>query len=85
MQEPGRLLVFAPDGSARLGAVEVGRFPRTTTSARGRAHVSAVADATVTVVDLERLAVLDTLHVDRRGEPGAHGLAYVPGCGCLGS
>ena len=39
----------------------------------------------VTVVDLERLAVLDTLHVDRRGEPGAHGLAYVPGCGCLGS
>ncbi|MFC4950215.1 hypothetical protein [Pseudonocardia sp. GCM10023141] len=34
--------------------------------------------STVTVVDLERVEVLATLPVERRGEPGAHGLAYVP-------
>jgi hypothetical protein len=36
----------------------------------------------VTVVDLsdvERPAVVDTLAVARTGEPGAHGLAYIPG------
>jgi len=32
----------------------------------------------VTVLDLRTLDVLDTLRVDRRGEPGAHGLAFIP-------
>ncbi|MER6991116.1 YncE family protein [Saccharopolyspora hirsuta] len=86
-QEPGRLLVFAPDGFEPLSAVEVGKFPLTITSSPDgtRAYVSAVVSSEVTVVDLANLEVLATLPVARRGEPGAHGLAYVPGRGCLGS
>ncbi|MGW1676929.1 YncE family protein [Saccharopolyspora sp. NPDC002376] len=86
-QEPGRLLIFAPDTFEPLGAVEVGELPLTITSSPdgARAYVSAVMSSTVTVIDLDTREVLAVLPVDRRGEPGAHGLAYVPGRGCLGS
>ncbi|MER7015730.1 YncE family protein [Saccharopolyspora sp. NPDC000359] len=86
-QAPGRLLVFAPDSYEPLGSVEVGKFPLTITSSPDgtRAYLSAVVSSEVAVVDLESLEVLATLPIARRGEPGAHGLAYVPGRGCLGS
>ncbi|MER7077960.1 YncE family protein [Saccharopolyspora kobensis] len=86
-QRPGRLLIFAPGSCEPLGEVEVGEFPLTITSSPdgSRAYVSAVVSSAVTVVDLETHEVLAELPVDRRGEPGAHGLAYVPGRGCLGS
>jgi len=79
-QAPGRLHVHAAGGHELRGTVDVGRFPLTITSSPDgrRAYVSAVVESTVTVVDLERLTVLDTITVDRAGEPGAHGLAYIP-------
>ncbi|MFJ3856861.1 YncE family protein [Streptomyces sp. NPDC090085] len=81
-QAPGLLHVYGPDGSER-GSVEVGAFPLTITSSPdGRhAYVAAVTSSTVTVVDLARTAPVATLHVDRTGEAGAHGLAYVPAPG----
>ena len=80
-QDTGRLTAFAPGTYEPLGALEVGRFPLTITSSPDgrRAYVSAVASSTVTVVDLENLERIAELPIDRRGEPGAHGLAYVPG------
>ncbi|MDA3647405.1 YncE family protein [Saccharopolyspora indica] len=86
-QRPGRLLIFELGSCELLGAVEVGEFPLTITSSPdgARAYVSAVVSSTVSVVDLENHEVLAALPVERRGEPGAHGLAYVPGRGCLGS
>ncbi|WP_232667416.1 YncE family protein [Pseudonocardia sp. TRM90224] len=77
---PGRLHVHEAGSYALRGTVDVGRFPLTITSSPDgrRAYLSAVMDSTVTVVDLERLEVLDTLTVERAGEPGAHGLAYIP-------
>ncbi|CAM05845.1 DNA-binding beta-propeller fold protein YncE [Saccharopolyspora erythraea NRRL 2338] len=79
----GRLSVFAAGTYEPLGGVGVGRFPLTITSSPdgSRAYVSAVASSTVSVVDLTSRELLDTLHVDRRGEPGAHGLAYIPAPG----
>ncbi len=79
-QTNGVLTVFAPDTLEPVGHVEVGVFPLTITSSPdgGVAYVSNVASSTVTVVDLARLTVLTTLEVDRAGEPGAHGLAYIP-------
>jgi DNA-binding beta-propeller fold protein YncE len=79
-QAAGRLHVHEAGSHDLRGTLDVGRFPLTITSSPDgrRAYVSAVVDSTVTVVDLERLAVLDTLTIDRAGEPGAHGLAYIP-------
>lgn len=81
-QAPGLLHVYGADG-AEHGRVEVGAFPLTITSSPdGRyGYVAAVASSTVTVVDLVRLEEVATLRVDRRGEAGAHGLAYIPAPG----
>ncbi|MEV3990021.1 YncE family protein [Streptomyces sp. NPDC049837] len=78
-QEPGVLHVY--DGDFRERArLDVGAFPLTITSSPdGRyGYVAAVSSSTVTVVDLEAGAAVATLEVGRSGEPGAHGLAYVP-------
>jgi DNA-binding beta-propeller fold protein YncE len=82
----GRLSVWAGPSAAavqRVGAVRVGAMPLTVTSSPdgGRAYVAAVAASTVSVVDLAdpaRPAIVDTVTVPRAGEPGAHGLAYIP-------
>lgn len=78
-QAPGLLHVYGKDGED-LGSVEVGAFPLTITSSPdGRyGYVAAVSSSTVTVVDLPRRQTVATLHVERAGEPGAHGLAYIP-------
>lgn len=78
-QDPGVLHVY--DGSGRHShRVPVGAFPLTITSSPdGRyGYVAAVSSSTVTVVDLAAGSVVTSLEVDRSGEPGAHGLAYVP-------
>jgi len=79
-QEPGRLTVFSADTRKHLGTVEVGHFPLTLASSPdGRiAYVSCVASSTVDIVDLETLQTLARLDIAKLGEPGAHGLAYVP-------
>ncbi|WP_171162360.1 YncE family protein [Streptomyces sp. I05A-00742] len=79
-QAPGRLTVFSAATRERLGEVEVGRFPLTITSSPdGRlAYVSCVVSSTVDIVDLETLRTVARLDVPKRGEPGAHGLAYIP-------
>ncbi|MFI1970759.1 surface layer protein [Streptomyces cinnamoneus] len=79
-QTDGVLTVFSPGTLEPAGHVQVGVFPLTITSSPdGKVgYVANVVSSTVTVVDLERLAVLTTLEVDRLGEPGAHGLAYIP-------
>ncbi|GHC34225.1 YncE family protein [Streptomyces cinnamoneus] len=79
-QADGVLTVFAPGTHDVVGQVQVGRFPLTITSSPDGSvgYVSNVMSSTVTVVDLERLEVLTTLSVDRAGEAGAHGLAYLP-------
>ncbi|MGW1194691.1 YncE family protein [Streptomyces sp. NPDC002536] len=79
-QTDGVLTYFAPGTLEPAGQVPVGRFPLTITSSPDgtRAYVSAVLSSTVTVVDLVDLCVLATLDVDRKGEAGAHGLAYIP-------
>ncbi|MEU4210968.1 YncE family protein [Streptomyces sp. NPDC026206] len=76
----GVLTVFAPETLEPVGQVDVGRFPLTITSSPdGKVgYVSNVVSSTVTVVDLERMDVLAILPVDRAGEAGAHGLAYIP-------
>ncbi|MEV7278794.1 YncE family protein [Streptomyces sp. NPDC093111] len=78
---PGRLTVFRADTRERLGQVEVGHFPLTVTSSPdGRiAYVACVVSSTVDVVDLETLRPLARLDIARLAEPGAHGLAYIPG------
>ncbi|MFI2609733.1 YncE family protein [Kitasatospora sp. NPDC018619] len=79
-QAPGRLTVFSADTHQRLASVEVGRFPLTITSSPdGRlAYVSSVVSSTVDVVDLDDVRTVARLTVPKLGEPGAHGLAYLP-------
>ncbi|MFI1100473.1 YncE family protein [Streptomyces melanogenes] len=79
-QAPGRLTVFSADTRKRLGELEVGLFPLTITSSPdGRiAYVSCVVSSTVHIVDLETLRELSRLDIAKAGEPGAHGLAYIP-------
>ncbi|MBO8192980.1 YncE family protein [Streptomyces oryzae] len=81
-QTDGVLNVYsrADPGAELLGQVEVGRFPLTITSSPdgSTAYVANVVSSTVTVVDLPALRPLTTLSVPRAGEPGAHGLAYIP-------
>lgn len=78
--EPGRLSVYAPDTFELRGTVDVGEFPLTITSSPDgtRGYVASVIASTVTVVDLDSIAVIATVAIDRAGEPGAHGLAYIP-------
>ncbi|GAA3525136.1 YncE family protein [Amycolatopsis ultiminotia] len=79
-QDPGLLTVFSAADHTELGRVEVGRCPLTiTSSADGRlGYVSGVLDSTVDVIELDSLTRLARLEIPRRGEPGAHGLAYLP-------
>ncbi|MGI5350741.1 YncE family protein [Streptomyces sp. CA-250714] len=81
-QTDGVLNVYSrADADAELlGQVAVGKFPLTVTSSPDGsvAYVANVVSSTVTVVDLAALRPLTTLSVPRRGEPGAHGLAYIP-------
>ncbi|GGX97576.1 YncE family protein [Streptomyces hiroshimensis] len=82
-QRDGVLTVFGPDGLGAVGRVPVGKFPLTITSSPDGAvgYVANVMSSTVTVVDLERMEVITTLEVGRKGEAGAHGLAYIPAAG----
>ncbi|MGX1135693.1 DNA-binding beta-propeller fold protein YncE [Streptomyces glaucescens] len=77
---PGRLTVFCADTHTQLGDLEVGLFPLTITSSPdGRlAYVACVVSSTVDIVDLETLQRLARLDIAKLGEPGAHGLAYLP-------
>ncbi|WP_280381122.1 YncE family protein [Nocardia wallacei] len=78
---PGRLNAFDAATRTRIATVELtGRFPLTmTASPDGRlAYVAAVTSSTVDIVDLHSWRVLNSLDIPRRGEPGAHGLAYIP-------
>ncbi|MFD0271668.1 YncE family protein [Streptomyces sp. NPDC127106] len=77
---PGRLTVFCADTRKQLGGVEVGLFPLTITSSPdGRlGYVACVVSSTVDIIDLETLERLARLDIAKLGEPGAHGLAYVP-------
>ncbi|MFD7626324.1 YncE family protein [Streptomyces sp. NPDC059851] len=77
---PGRLRVFDADTRKQSGEIEVGLFPLTITSSPdGRlAYVACVVSSTVDIVDLETLERLARLDIAKLGEPGAHGLAYLP-------
>ncbi|MGW7555388.1 YncE family protein, partial [Streptomyces rimosus] len=77
---PGRLTVFSADSGEELGGVEVGHAPLTITSSPdGRlAYVACIASSTVDVIDLETLQLTTRLDIAKRGEAGAHGLAYIP-------
>ncbi|WP_431236042.1 YncE family protein (plasmid) [Mycolicibacterium psychrotolerans] len=80
-QAPGRLNAFSTATRTRLAQVELtGRFPLTITSSPdGRlGYIAAVSSSTVDIVDTESWRVLASLDIDKRGEPGAHGLAYIP-------
>ncbi|PWI41375.1 surface layer protein [Streptomyces sp. ICBB 8177] len=79
-QAPGRLSVFSATTRERVGEVEVGLCPLTISSSPdGRlAYVASVVSSTVDVVDLEALEPLARIDIPRNGEPGAHGLAYIP-------
>ncbi|MDP9869399.1 MULTISPECIES: YncE family protein [Streptosporangium] len=79
-QAPGRLTVFDAHDHRPLGSIEVGHFPLTITSSPdGRlGYVSCVSSSTVDIVDLEEMRRLEQLKIPKRGEPGAHGLAYIP-------
>ncbi|WP_006246273.1 YncE family protein [Mycolicibacterium tusciae] len=77
---PGRLHAFSPATRERLATVELtGKFPLTiTASPDGRlGYVAAVTSSTVDIVDLQTWEVLNSLAIAKRGEPGAHGLAYI--------
>lgn len=76
----GGLHVYGPGGAEELGRVDTGAFPLTITSSPDGAfgYVACVMSSTVTVVDLARMRAVATLEVERAGEPGAHGLAYIP-------
>ncbi|MFD4632418.1 YncE family protein [Streptomyces sp. NPDC058284] len=75
-----RLTIFSAATHERIGATEVGNGPLTITSSPdGRiAYVACVAASTVDLVDLETLRRLARLDIARLGDPGAHGLAYLP-------
>ncbi|SFY32967.1 hypothetical protein SAMN02787144_101887 [Streptomyces atratus] len=77
---PGRLTVFSADAQKRLGEIEVGLGPLTiTSSSDGRiGYVACVASSTVDIVDLVTLQGLARLDIAGLGEPGSHGLAYIP-------
>lgn len=78
---PGRLTAFSTATRQRIARVELtGRFPLTiTASPDGRlGYVSGVMSSTVDIVDLQTWEVLNSLRIAKLGEPGAHGLAYIP-------
>jgi DNA-binding beta-propeller fold protein YncE len=80
LQKPGRLTVFSAESHEKVGSIEVGRCPLTITSSPDGAlgYVASVIDSTVHVVDLAEMSCLARLDIAKLGEPGAHGLAYIP-------
>lgn len=80
----GRLSAFSTATRQRVARVELtGKFPLTiTASPDGHlGYVAAVTSSTVDIVDLQTWEVLNSLTIAKRGEPGAHGLAYIPRLG----
>jgi DNA-binding beta-propeller fold protein YncE len=78
---PGRLNAFSAATRERVASVELtGKFPLTiTASPDGRlGYVAAVTSSTVDIIDLHTWTVLNSLDVAKKGEAGAHGLAYIP-------
>jgi DNA-binding beta-propeller fold protein YncE len=77
---PGRLTVFSATSGDRLADAEVGLFPLTITSSPDGAlgYVACVTSSTVDIIDLASMQRLNRLDIAKRGEPGAHGLAYIP-------
>jgi DNA-binding beta-propeller fold protein YncE len=80
LQKPGQLTVFSVDSHEKTGSVDVGRCPLTITSSPDGAlgYVAGVIDSTVHVIDLDAMSCLARLDIAKLGEPGAHGLAYIP-------
>jgi DNA-binding beta-propeller fold protein YncE len=80
-QAPGRLTAFSTATRKQIAHVELkGELPLTiTASPNGRlGYVASVGSSTVDIVDLETWELVSSFNVDKRGEPGAHGLAYIP-------
>lgn len=79
---PSQLTAFSTATREPIARVQLrGQRPLTiTASPDGRlGYVAAIRTSTVDVIDLQHWTLLDSLKVDKRGEPGAHGLAYIPG------
>lgn len=79
--EPGLLRAFSTTTRELIASVELkGKFPLTmTASPDGRlGYVAGITSSEVDIVDLETWTVLNTLDIAKRGEAGAHGLAYIP-------
>lgn len=78
---PGVLRAFSTTTRELIASVELkGKFPLTmTASPDGRlGYVAGITSSEVDIVDLETWTVLNTLDIAKRGEAGAHGLAYIP-------
>ncbi|MDC7802345.1 hypothetical protein PP359_00260 [Sphingomonas sp. BLCC-B65] len=76
-----RISVFDPQTRSLRGEVEIeGRFPLTMSSSPdgSRAYVSCVTSSTVEMIDVEALQRTAIAEIPKLGEPGAHGLAYIP-------
>ena len=72
--------MFSAENHEKVGSVDVGRCPLTITSSPDGdlGYVASVIDSTVHVVDLIEMTCLARLDIAKLGEPGAHGLAYIP-------
>jgi DNA-binding beta-propeller fold protein YncE len=80
LQAPGLLTVFSTETHKKLGSIEIGRCPLTITSSPDGSigYAAGVIDSTVDVIDLPTMTRLSRLHIPKLGEPGAHGMAYIP-------
>jgi DNA-binding beta-propeller fold protein YncE len=79
-QGPSTLTAFSTATRKQIADVQLaGERPLTiTASPDGRlGYVAAIRTSTVDIVDLQHWTVLNSLKVAKRGEPGAHGLAYI--------
>ena len=83
LQKPGQMTVFSVENHEKVDRIGVGRCPLTITSSPDGAlgYVASVIDSTVHVIDLEEMSCLARLDIPKAGEPGAHGLAYIPKAG----
>jgi DNA-binding beta-propeller fold protein YncE len=80
-QGPGKLTAFSTaTRKAVAGVALTGHLPLTiTASPDGRlGYVASVASSTVDIVDLHTWKGIASLKIDKAGEPGAHGMAYIP-------
>ncbi|MFR0359239.1 YncE family protein [Streptomyces sediminimaris] len=80
LRTPGQLTVFSAESHEKAGSIDVGRCPLTIISSPDGAlgYVASVIDSTVHVIDLDAMSCLARLDIAKLGEPGAHGLAYIP-------